>query len=344
MKVLYVFNHPAPYKVKMLNELAKGCDLDVIFERKKARNRNAKFYKDNKYYFNVSFLKGIKVSSENIISGGLKRFIKKNYKNYDKIILNGYSTFAEISALNYMLNHNIPYILMVNGGVIRNDSLAKGIMKNVFISKADKCFSPNSASDEYLLHYGAKQENIIRYPYTNIGEKDLNCSSFKSNHEYFISISQFIKRKNNEELIEIFKQINHTLLLVGEGPLKKKYIEQIGDAKNITIQSFTDRESLFKMMQNSKALISLSKEDIFGHTVVEALANGLPVIASDKILSAKDLIINAKNGFLVSIENKNSIINAINNIGSINREDCINSVKGLTFEHSAQVILEALKQ
>ena len=31
MKILIVFNHPAPYKVRGFNELAKYVDLDVIF-------------------------------------------------------------------------------------------------------------------------------------------------------------------------------------------------------------------------------------------------------------------------------------------------------------------------
>ena len=33
MRVLIIFNHPAPYKVSVFNELAKYVDLTVLFER-----------------------------------------------------------------------------------------------------------------------------------------------------------------------------------------------------------------------------------------------------------------------------------------------------------------------
>ena len=51
MKVLIVFNHPAPYKVRLFNALSKEIDLDVIFERKTAKDRPADFYVENKYDF-----------------------------------------------------------------------------------------------------------------------------------------------------------------------------------------------------------------------------------------------------------------------------------------------------
>ena len=55
MKVLFVFNHPAPYKVKYFNKLAKHVDLTVIFERKAAKDRNPRFYAGNVYNFKHIF-------------------------------------------------------------------------------------------------------------------------------------------------------------------------------------------------------------------------------------------------------------------------------------------------
>ena len=49
MRVLIIFNHPAPYKVKAFNELAKFVDLTVLFERTKAKDRPNSFYDTNDY-------------------------------------------------------------------------------------------------------------------------------------------------------------------------------------------------------------------------------------------------------------------------------------------------------
>ena len=116
-KVLIVFNHPAPYKVKLFNELAKHIDLTVIFERDKASDRNKSFYDEKEYNFKTVKIGGLKVGKENIISSGVKKHLKNN--KYDLIIMNGYSQFAEMRAINYLIKKDIPYTLYINGGIIK---------------------------------------------------------------------------------------------------------------------------------------------------------------------------------------------------------------------------------
>ena len=299
MKLLIVFNHPAPYKVKLFNELSKTNEIDVIFERTNAKDRNGKFYYEKNYLFNLIFLKGIPLGKENFYSKKIKSYLKNNAKKYDAIIMNGYSTFAEMKAINFLIKKEIPYILMVNGGVIRNDLCIKKYLKRKYISHAQKYFSPNIESDNYLIHYGANKSNICRYVHSNISQKDIkNVANLplKYNNS-FISVGSFTKRKNNMQLIKLFSNIDETLLLVGGGPLKKKYVNYIKshNIQNIKILEYMEHQKLLELMQNSKALISLSKEDIFGHTIYEALASGIPVISSDKILSALHIIKNEYN-------------------------------------------------
>ena len=57
MKILIVFNHPAPYKIRLFNELAKYFDLEVIFERNKATNRPDAFYNIKDLNFKCTIFK-----------------------------------------------------------------------------------------------------------------------------------------------------------------------------------------------------------------------------------------------------------------------------------------------
>ena len=53
MKLLIVFNHPAPYKIDFFNELAKFHDVHVLFEKKSNKDRNKLFYKGKEIFSTI---------------------------------------------------------------------------------------------------------------------------------------------------------------------------------------------------------------------------------------------------------------------------------------------------
>lgn len=358
MKTLFVFNHPAPYKVHVFNELAKLTSFDVIFERSRAKDRPDSFYAKNEYNFSHVFLKHGYFSSENTFSGELKKYIKKHHKEYDLIVMNGYSTFAEMKAIRYMIKKHIPYVLQINGGVIKQDSSFKKKLKTYYISHADKYFSPCEDADEYLIHYGAKKENIFHYPYGNYFEKDVIESPVPKEEKQsirkkwslpigiiFVNASQFIERKNNIQLISLFKNREDTLLLIGSGKEKQKYESMIKENGicNVIIMDYLNKEDLFEVLKACDFFITLSEEDIFGHTTLEAMANGLPVISSDRVVSSRDIIVNGSNGFLVDIKNEQEINDAINKVNSDMAKPAIEAARNNTIEKSAKRLFELVE-
>lgn len=358
MKVLFVFNHPAPYKVHVYNELIKISDIEVLFEREYAKDRPNDFYIANEYNFPVHFLKDGYFSNENTRSNKLRKFIKDNHQKYDAIVMNGYSTFAEMKAIRYMIKHHIPYILQINGGIIKKDGCLKKKLKNYFISHAAKYFSPCTEADKYLVHYGARENDIYHYPYGNYFEdeiikKPLSNDEKKAvrekwnlpNGRLFVNASQFIERKNNFELISIFKDRPENLLLVGSGKEQGKYEKFIKDnnIKNIFILGFQKKKELFEILSSADCFITLSNEDIFGHTTVEAMANGLPVISSNRVVSSVDLIRDGINGYLVDINNREMINKAIDNSIDLKPEEAIKTAHNNTVEKSASKLKELLE-
>ncbi len=359
MKVLIVFNHPAPYKVNLFNLLKKDIDLDVIFERRKASDRPKDFYTNNNYDFNVTFLKRGAFSKENSNTGELKRFLKKHHQDYGLIIMNGYSTITEMRAISYLRKHNIRFGLYVNGGVIKNDSRLKYKMKKHFISSASYYFSPSIKANEYLLHYGAKEDSIYNYSYSTVFDKQLLNKPLKKedkeelrkklnlpNGRLFISASQFIERKNILFLLECFKGLEEKLLLIGEGPLKEEYIEYIEENKmdNVILKDFMPTNELFQYMKASDFFITLSKEDIYGHTINESMSNGLPVISSKNVMAAHRLIKDGVNGYIVDLNEKEDIINKIKAISSQMSDEALNTARHFTIEETAKEHIEIFKK
>lgn len=359
MKILIVFNHPAPYKIRLFNELAKYFDLDVIFEREKAADRPEAFYNAEDIKFNVTTYTSGYFSRENSNTGKLTKYIKENHSKYDLIIMNGYSTFTEMRAIHYMKKHNIPYVLYINGGLIKKETALKKKLKQYFISSASHYFSPCEQADEYLLYYGADKNKIYHYIYSTVYEKDILTKpltreeKLQIRKEYdlpdgdlYISASQFIKRKNNTQLIDCFKSLNSTLLLVGEGKQKEEYERIIKDnnINNVIIFPFEKRENLFHIMKGCDGFITLSTEDIYGHTTNEAMAMGLPVLSSNKVVGSRHLIKDGENGFLVDLSQNNEIIEKIKDLKNISSLMAIKTAQENTIEKMVRSMVEIIKK
>ena len=359
MKVLIVFNHPAPYKIRLFNELAKYFDLEVIFERDKATNRPDAFYNAKDFNFKYTVLKHGYFGEENSNTGELVKILKNRHKEFDLIIMNGYSRLTELRAIHYMKKHNIPFVLYINGGLIKKESSLKRKFKAKFISSASHYFSPCEQADQYLIHYGADSSKILHYVNSTIYQKDIIDKPISKEQklelrkqfglpegDLFISASQFIKRKNNTQLIDCFKNLDSNLLLVGEGNQKEEYERIIKDnnQNNVIIYPFKERNTLFDIMKCCDGFITLSTEDIYGHTTNEAFAMGLPVLSSNKVVGSNHLIKDGENGFIVDLSQNNEIIEKIKLLKSISSEKAIETARNNTIEVMVSSMVENIKK
>lgn len=315
MKILIVFNHPAPYKVALFNGLSAYHDVHVIFERFSAKNRHKDFYNEAKYDFTLHKIKGVSLGNENHFSLGVKRHLKKH--KYDLIIMNGYSTLTEMIALRYLKQKNIPYAFYINGGIIKKESALLRKIKHYFISGAKLYFSPAPKANEYLEYYGAAKNLIHNYPYSTVYQKEvatyrpsrIDKVSFWQSHyvqgnNFTICVTSYIKRKNNTAIIRAWKNVppDHSLILVGEGPELKHYQKIVHDLKleNVYFLPFAAKELIAKYLKHSDNAVYLSNYDIYGHVINEALAAGLNVLTNKNMVAAHELINHDKNGLFAS--------------------------------------------
>ena len=357
-KVLIVFNHPAPYKVRLFNELSKSFDLHVIFERDSASDRNKDFYFENKYNFTTHHVGGIKVGRENLISCAVKKHLINN--KYDLVIMNGYSQFSEMSAIRYLKKHHVPYVLYINGGTLKaRECFIRKSLKKHYISGAKCYFSPDEQSNKYLVYYGAKESEILNYPYSTIYESEIvkekpNKQELRKKlslnfDKVFVSSGQLIKRKNYLSLVNEWANMPKTfgLVLIGDGKQRKEIENKIKqlNLNNVKITGFLKRDEMFEYFKSADAFLFPSKEDIYGHVINEAFSQGIPVISTNKVNSATKLIKDGKNGYLLDKlvgKNLEEAVEKVLKLDSFN--SCVEVAKENTIEKMAKRHIEMFEE
>jgi glycosyltransferase involved in cell wall biosynthesis len=188
--------------------------------------------------------------------------------------------------------------------------------------KVDYVLSPGSASDQYFLKSGLKQNQIIRAEHAVDNERFMNMTkieqeqlfelssslSIKPNEIIFLFAGKFIDKKNPLLLIDAFIELkkqkdNVRLLLVGNGILENTIKERINHlplsiASSITLLPFQDQHQIKLIYRVANVFVLPSVSETWGLSVNEALASGTPVIVSDKCGCSKDLVKNEVNGLV----------------------------------------------
>ena len=236
------------------------------------------------------------------------------------------------------------------------------MIKRFFISKAAYWLSTGKLTDEYLLHYGAKNNRIYRYPFSSFRMKDMLhepvCLKEKERikekygiHEkkIVLFVGQFIHRKGIDILLnacENFKD-NIGVYIVG-GKVTKDYIEIVEKKhlKNIHFCEFANKEKIKELYMASDLFVLPTREDIWGLVVNEAMAYGLPVITTDRCIAGLELV-EKENGRIIPIDNVQSLKLAMKEVLEMPSDEVFyrnyEVISNYTIENMAKVHVEIIE-
>lgn len=133
-----------------------------------------------------------------------------------------------------------------------------------------------------------------------------------------IFVGSLIKLKNVDILVKAFLQLQkHTsihfqLHLIGEGPLHgqlKRLIRDLKAEDSVFLWGAQPQASVARLIAEAHVLILPSKEETFGIVLIEAMACGIPVIAT-RTGGAGELV-NKDRGLLIDSKNEGDLIEAI---------------------------------
>lgn len=227
--------------------------------------------------------------------------------------------------LNYMYygiqlqkQFNIPLV-----GIEHWSEMGKRDIQLSTIQQAQQIYSQ---LDQLIVVSSALKQNILTKTKLNtpihivnnmVGKEFAYTSLCKNTSLKMVSTGSLIYRKGYDLLIKALSQINDLpenwqLLIIGDGILKstlKQSIIEHGLQNNIKLVGKKNKNQIAEIFRNSDFFVLPSRNETFGVVYIEALACGLPIIATD--CGGPSDIITKENGILVPCENVDALKEAI---------------------------------
>ena len=321
-KVLFLTNYPSPYRVQFFDELGKYMDVTVLFsERKEDKtHRSADWYVSGEGRFQAVQLNRTAMIRGKDLCLDVTRWLKKDW---DAIVLCGYSSPTIMAAMIWLWTHRIPFYMEVDGGLVRQESGAKYLFKKTLVSTASWWISSGKQTTAYLTHYGAKADAVYHYPFTSLWERDilptlptveekqrLRQKLGMEEEKIALYVGRFDPKKGMEELLQAAARLDRQtgVYFVGGEP-EEKHLDfcRENNVTNVHFVGFTKKEALADYYKAADVLVLPTWSDVWGLVVNEAMSFGLPVITTDKCVAGMELVENGVNGYIVPIRDADSL-------------------------------------
>lgn len=158
------------------------------------------------------------------------------------------------------------------------------------------------------------------HPNKNARENAVQQFGLASNRKLVAIIGSIIPVKGHADFIKAASLLNqrHNIefLIIGDDPQNRsqqiqELAEQLGLKNNVHFLGFQD--SLHSILPGLDLLVLTSKSEAFSRIIIEAMASGIPVVATD-CGGPAEAVVDGKTGYLVSVGDHSMIASAIENI------------------------------
>jgi glycosyltransferase involved in cell wall biosynthesis len=287
-----------------------------------------------KWGIEQKIIDGVKVYAINIPCGRIPKTIRQRisiigFRILYSIIIKSqgkpeliHAHFASISyTVSKVINKlNIPLVITEHLSTMMNSTIDKRLFKiaNHAYDNADSIIAVSPELKDVIKKRFNK--NAIYIP--NIVDTELftfseNNIGVKDNKFKFVSVGSLIPRKRMDLAIKAFTKAFHNienvkLTIFGEGSERQRLEQIIRDChmeNKICLMGLKSRREIAEYMKGSNCFVLASQAETFGVVYIEAMASGLPVIATE--CGGPESIVNDKNGRLVPVDNIESLIKAM---------------------------------
>ena len=300
MKII-VTNIPAFYKINLYNAVNKKEKLLVIFTDSIEDDRNKDFISGN-IEFKYEILKG---STWQKTKRALQ-IIKSN--DHSELIL-GYWDSIILWILAFMSPKRKNAFIVESSHYESTVSGIKGLAKRLFVSRLSKVYASGKAQRKITDDLGFNGATIITKGVGVFNYVPQPPYIEKEQVRNFIYVGRFVEVKNLKHLISVFNSLpQYNLYLAGFGEQEEE-LKALAKENTHFLGAVNNKE-LPNLYQKMDVFVLPSKSEPWGLVVEEALNNGLPVIVSDRVGCAEE-IIDETNGIVFKLDEPSALNAAI---------------------------------
>ena len=331
--VAFIHNTIAPYRHPLFEKLSEFVDLTVYYCSVKNNMRKWDLWPRN-YNYKYKILPRIPIITP-IGELSLNPSIIKNIilSLPDTIIISGYTDPTIWVAFITAKILKIPIIYWTEG--IKEPTSILGRVTRplrTLFSRSNAIVVPGKLSKNYIINLGAEPKNVFIASNAIDNELFIDASSkyrldkieLKSqlgfeNKIIVLYVGQLIKRKGVEYLLYAYAKLksryNHVaLVLLGSGHLEP-YLKNLANSLKLEDSKFINSglslDELIKLYSTVDIFILPTLDDVWGFVINEAMACGLPIIATQTSQAALEMIRPDKNGYIVKDSDVQAIYEAL---------------------------------
>jgi glycosyltransferase involved in cell wall biosynthesis len=327
IRVGYIAGEPNPSRAPHLDRIAAHPDLDltVVYAASTVHRREWQL----EFEHEPVFLRGPVLPLTPLLhhdyplTPQIWRLLDR--ERFDVLVIGGWSLLATQLAIVWARVHRVPY-LVISENHFRERRPAwiravKSLVLRHVIPQADGHLVTGALAIEHAVHYGAARDSITIFPNTIdvtayraaaerlSGRRDAVRAGLGIARDAVVvlQVSRLIPQKGPDELVEAVARAHGLttaplhLLFAGSGELQpslQERAEALGLA--VTFAGFRQGEELLECYAAADVFALLSRREPWGIVVNEAAAYGLPLVLTDAVGAAGDLLRAGENGELVA--------------------------------------------
>lgn len=337
LRIAVIVNMVAPYTKPLFERLAvrDDCELLVVSETPMERDRS--WAPETELTFDHVMLESwtLDLSRLAIGSGFRTRFDTYLYLPRrplrplvefapDAVVAGGggiWSSPANATALAARGRHGWAFVPWWGSFTRPRPTLPRRLASpwvRTFMRSSDAWLAYGTRHAADLAELGADPARIAIAPITALApEAATRRSRRPESPTQYLFVGRLIERKGLEVLLAGFARLAEgELRIAGDGPLRPLVEEAVACDPRIRLHGHAAGVELGEIYAEADVLVVPSLYEPWGLVVHEALASGLPVIATDQVGAADDLIDSGANGHLVRAGSADDLAGAMADVAT----------------------------